>query len=293
MKLEVRLLLRDDLEKKLLRNRHFSKEIDLAVLPYTWVNYDSEFVSRIIQESVGTSGMRVYLHFEITKKEFENVKYYEVEPRSIIRMDDHSLEKNEKYMEGQPYIITSDRTRIKLRERVYIGKPFPKTMTISSIEFGEGYVSSKEVSSIFIANKVTAYIEYPVFESTTDEAIDKYVLIGSGNILPPLTEDVTILPAPGSPEDDLYYRRLGLPSYPSEEMESFCDFNITAESYRENDTGLMVVSEKVIRLVKDNKIRGVAFRPVLDRSTKLYDKYLKIFSSFQESLMVNPNNVIS
>ena len=119
------------------------------------------------------------------------------------------------------------------------------------------------------------------------------MLIGSDNILPPLSEDVTIQVSENSLPDDVSFRHIGLKSYPRQELSMAKDFNLTGEIYGEDGCGLIIDSEKVKEVCRVNKFKGIAFKPILDRSSLLYGEYLERFKALNESIMLNPLNVIS
>ena len=293
MKLEVRIILRDDLESRLKKIKGFDDKIDISSLPYSWLDADSDVVKRIFRESECSSGLRLYVNVRLTNSELKSVGYFEVRARKILKISALAQELNEEYMEAQPFIITSKQTRIKIREKVFVSGHLTASKSIISLEYFEACVCPKEISDLFLAEKLEGYKEYPVIDVRSMDEVKSFFLIGTTNILPPLEKDITIFPMKGADPDNQYYRRLGLPSYSSKAFDRFKDFNFTAESYQENDTGLLVVSSRMKEVCKKNNIKGIFYIPVLDRSTKLYQKYIEKFSLLSDDLSVNPKNIIS
>ena len=293
MKLEIRMFLREDLEKVLRKNRYIENNFDIENAAYNWVDGEAEVVARVIELSANTSGMHVFTMVELSNKELKEIAYFEVSARSMLKLPDFAQKKNDEYMECQPFVQTSDETKIKFRRRIYLGAKLPKPNMIACTEYNEGYMCSSDVSNIFLVGGLTGYKEYPVYSAKSGEVIDGYSLIGAENVLPPLEEDITIITMDNSPPNDIYYNRRGLTSYAANAFDQFCDFNLTAESYSENDSGLLVVSSTVKNICKEQRIKGIAFLPILDRSTELYNEYIDRFSKFQKRLSVNSENSMS
>lgn len=292
MKLEIRMVFHEDLERRLLKDISISNDFDIENAAYSWIDNGEDVVDRIIHTSKGTSGFGAYLNFELDRKELSVIDYFEVNAKKFLKITDKIQLENDEYMRQQPYVQTSEKTRIKLREKIYIGSINLKQDTIASMEFGEGYVCATALSSIFVDSNLSAYKEFPVYNSKTEEIDSGYILIGADNILPPLEQDPTIVLADNCSMNDICYRRIGLTSYPKKEMESFCDFNYTAESYGDDDNGLLVVSRKVKDLCKRRRIKGVNFNPILDRSAELYTNYINTYSEMSSKISINPNNKI-
>ena len=293
MKLEIRIILPDDLENHLKKIKGFDSKVDISSLPFSWLDADSDVVRRIFKESECSTGLRLYVNVKLTNSELKSVRYFEVRARKVLKISALAQELNEKYMESQPFIDTSKKTNIKIRKKIFVSGRLTVSKSIFSLEYFEAYICPKEISDLFLAEKLEGYKEFPVIDVRTMDEVKSFFLIGTTNILPPLEKDITIFPMKGADPDNQYYRRLGLPSYSSKAFDRFKDFNFTAESYQENDTGLLVVSSRMKEVCKKNNIKGISYIPVLDRSTKLYHKYIEKFSSLFDDLSVNPNNIIS
>jgi hypothetical protein len=293
MKFKLKLFLRDDLRERLKKDASISSKFDVDNAAFTWINYDSDVVLSIFKLSEGTQGVRVHVLVELTKKELSQVPLFEVDARRVVHQPDEVEEKNEEYIGTCTYINTSGRTKLRIRDKIYLKSLKLKEDVIASIEFGEGYFCSSSVSRLLKNYDFTGYCEYPVIDFKDNSPLENYNLIGSENILPPLSEDMTIVTLKESPSDNVTFRRFGLASYNDDDLINAKDFNLSGESYGEDGCGLLIVSSRVRDVIKQNKIKGVAFTPILSRSTKLYSEYIKQFETLFRMLSVNPANVVS
>ncbi|KPK37854.1 MAG: hypothetical protein AMJ69_10125 [Gammaproteobacteria bacterium SG8_47] len=290
MKLEIRMVFRDDVERKLRRDKQIAQSFDIDNAGSEWYDSRADFLDAVFAATRDTSGIRVYVDVSLNTHETMSVQYFEVAARKLLKVSDKVQRKNDAYMASLAPMRTSAHSRITVRDKILLKHIKLKGSEIGSMEFGEGYVCSKDLSQLFVNAGFTGYVQFPVCDAETEQVRDDHVLIGAGNILPPLEPDETILPAEYATSDDLYYRRQGLTSYAGEAMRTFCDFNLTAESYREDDNGLLVVSKAVRQLCIEHKIRGIGFTPILTRPSELYTTYLDRFAILREKLNVNPAN---
>jgi hypothetical protein len=293
MKFMLRFFFREDLAKRLKRDASITDHFDVENAAFSWINSDDDVVSRIFESSKQTQGLRVYVLVELTKKELTQVTHYEVDARKLIKQPDAVQDKNDEYMMIRPYIKTSNRTKVRLRDKIFLKNLKLKEDVIASVEFGEAFLCSRSVSQLFKNNELTGYCEYQVLEYKDSAPLVNYVLLGANNVLPPLCEDKTIVILEGSPSDDVTFRRLGLASYSDGDLSNAKDFNFSGESYGEDGCGLLIVSSRVKDIVRGNKVKGIAFTPVLNRSTDLYKQYLEKFEQISQLVTVNSNNVIS
>ena len=293
MKFMLRFFLREDLNSRLKKDSSITDRFDVENTAYSWINSDNEVVPEIFQSSRHTQGLRVYVLVELTKKELTQVTHYEVDARKLIKQPDAVQDKNDEYMISRPYIKTSERTKLRIRDKIFLKNPRFKEDVIASIEFGEAYLCSSSVSQLFINSDLSGYCEYQVLHYKDSEAVADCVMLGANNILPALHEDRSIVILEGSPSDNVTFRRLGLASYSDNELSNAKDFNFSGESYGEDGCGLLIVSSRVRDVIRNNKIKGIAFTPILNRSTDLYKQYLDKFDRLFQLSSINPDNVIS
>jgi hypothetical protein len=68
------------------------------------------------------------------------------------------------------------------------------------------------------------------------------------------------------------------------------DLNRTAENFSNNYMPLWVVSARVRACVLAAKLKGWAFRPVLEPGTPLHEAYRTLWSDLLSRTAVNPRN---
>ena len=151
----------------------------------------------------------------------------------------------------------------KALDDVFVDRKFMKKCKIGCLI--PDYVVSKEVKEIIESNNLTGVTFEKRVKDFKGRDMDDFYIMDIGNILPPMSKNTwfkSSVPQKKCPvcDFDTIYLRSDI-RYDKETFETSFDFNLTNE-YLDNDRNrYIVVSAKVRKVFKENKIR-IGFKPV-------------------------------
>ena len=281
--LDARPLLAND---SLLRD-----SVDWANMKY-WAVFESD--SPILARILVVTHNIVAISFRIStvwaKKELDGAILYLLHPtKGDLPLSDADQIANDTHINKLPYRHIRQGTGVRIVDKFYISS-LKKMKPDCAIHFVfDCYFANKDAYNILANESLTGIHFGPVISQATGEVLDQLHLFTAPNILPPATDDGSIIVHTNSNQLESY-RIQGCISYPKETISSALDFNCTCEAFGAFDFGLIVVSKNFKNAIEKNKIKGIGFTPVLDASSQLYAEYIKAYKTLTSQILNNPLN---
>ncbi len=132
--------------------------------------------------------------------------------------------------------------------------------------------------------------ERPVFNPKTNGDRTDCSQLSCDSIMPPAAIDATTLDMTKELADEGGWRELGCLTYELHEAGALPDFNRTAENWSNSFIPVWVVSARVRDAFERHKLKGWAFRPVLEKDSPLHRTYTDAWSTLLAKVAVNPRN---
>ena len=148
------------------------------------------------------------------------------------------------------------------------------------------FIVGAGVAQAFRDASLTGYELRPVYHAKTGEALPDVFHLFSESILPPAALDATTIQLKTETGS---WRELGCLSYATLNG-GIEDFNRTAENFSNNYMPIWVVSARVRDCLLASKLKGWAFRPVLEVGTPPHEAYTKLWSDLLARIAINPRN---
>lgn len=250
---------------------------------------DSDTFNRVLEVTRKTSGSWFNPIMSFTPVELRGVRYFQPECRHMVQLRDHDSELNRARLEGKcEFQHTGPDVKIKLLDRIVLSRISSKPNVISCCDWMAEFILGSAVADAFENAGLTGYSVRPVFHPKTDQPHDGYFHLYSESILPLAERDLTTPPFNDSIEGG--YRQLACLTYNLGKHVVSADMNRTAENWSSNFMPVWVISARVKECYERNKLRGWAFRPVLEKGSELHAKYLEKWEDLFARISVNPNN---
>jgi hypothetical protein len=258
---------------------------------------DTDIWDRIVAVAKNIRSLSIYARMEFDKKELHQARFFTVDCRGkVIYPSETVNDINLKYlMEKTAYIQTGKYTRIKIPDRLVLSKVAVKPGIIASPDMAgyNDYALPLNVAEIFKNAGLTGYETRPILHPKTGIANQDAVMLYTNKIAPPAQRDISII-FRGSTVDLGYHNAcfMGCVTYDFKENIEIFDFNRTAEPVTGWGCPWWVISAKTKECYDKNKIKGWAFRPVLEKGSPLHEEYIKKWEDVYHRVMVNPKNTI-
>ena len=281
----LRILFQEDAKRALLEDGTFSsEELEGVVLE---LDAKSERLERFLDATRGTTGSWFNPIIKFTRKELDSSSFFQLEGRKTLEENERDSEWNDRHLETLDPIKTSAGMQIKLPGRIAVSK-------VSLLKFNmvacvgqtlAEFAVHRDVATVFEAEGLSGYTLRPLYHSKTGEAHVDALQLYSEILMPAAELDRTTLPADGGG-----LRHIGCLTYRNLSQLEQADFNRTAEDWSSNSMPLWVVSARVRDCFLQNKLKGWAFRPVLEWGSKVHEEYASLWESLFEQVSVNPRN---
>lgn len=287
MKIILRLFCSSATTKILEQDSTVAEACDLGSIVLE-LDSDDQMLDRVLELTQTSPGISFHSYMQFTKKEMSQAKYFELEARKTVHETGQDYELNYAYLQGLKFIEKRSNCKIKLLDRVALSKIKLKENMVAGIdEWTAEFLITSEIAAIFKKEQLTGLDLKQVYNPKTTMNYEKYSLLYSDNIMPPLEIDPTII---SKENEEGCFHELGCLVYDFQSDEMVKDFNRTAEDLSSNHMPLWVVSARVRECFMRHKLKGWAFLPVMEKGSKMYQDYLNKWESLIQRISINPNN---
>jgi hypothetical protein len=216
---------------------------------------------------------------EFTPSELAQSRFFQLECRGRLlkeKAGDYDL--NIARLQSLPFITTGPGARIRRPDRLALrGASMKPNEVACAGDWMAEFLVSREVSRIFESEGLTGFSLRPVFDSKTKGDYDSFFQLYADQIMPRALVDATT-PIHPDHEDPGHRRQLACLSYDFKGKTPRSDFHRTAEAWSNNDIPVWIVSARVRECFVRHKLRGWAFRPVLEAGTDLHTTYTRLWA---------------
>lgn len=228
------------------------------------VQYPFEADSPLVQELLKFADQHLipcdlYANIYFTKTELEKMPFFEMRLLDPLELEDLSIARF-----GTSYKDRCEHCGFwtESPNEILIDRKFANKCKIASSD--GHYFLSEDVRKIFEANGVTGIRYIGDVKDYKGREMSPFKLFESTNILPPISPTMN-LTSYGHPCEkcgfDKIYLRQPL-EYEKEKLNGALDFNFTYEYFNNDKARVLVVSSKVKKICRENKIFAV-FKPIL------------------------------
>ncbi len=290
MKIKLRITCPADVIHLLALDEAVADAFDLS---FGLIETDSEdaILDRILVITQNSSGLWFNPIMTFTKKELAGSRFFELECRKTVHENDRDYELNSSRLETVKFIHTTDRCKIKLLDEVALTRIKLKPNMVAGVDqWTAEFIITSTVAKCFEKEKLTGLALKPVLNPKTGAYHDEFHMLYTDSIMPSVEYDRTIKSLEKEIPEEGGFRELGCLTYDFGEDVPKSDFNRTAENFSSNFMPIWVVSARVRECFTRNKLRGWAFRPVLEKGSELHRMYLEKWQSLFKRISINPRN---
>ena len=289
MNVTLRIAPRADARAALAADPELSRSLDVSAIVIELDAGDPRF-HRIIERTTETSGcwLNPIMHF--TPAEMAEARCFQLECRGrIVRETPRDYEHNRARLDAtELHRLDGRPSRIKLVDGLAFSRiALPPNAVGCASDWMAEFIVPAGVSEAFKEASLSGYTLRPLRDPAAGHDHPGYFQLYSESILPPAERDATTVPQEA--QDGGGWRELGCLSYRFDGHD-VNDFNRTAEDWSNNSLPLWVASARVRQCMLAKKLKGWAFRPVLEIGTPLHDTYTALWSALLERVAVNPGN---
>jgi hypothetical protein len=269
MKLTVRLYFFPQERAPLLADPVISREIDLAE-PF-WVDTESEIFLRLL--SLGAIGQGAQPSFEVecTEKELTQVRAFQPLCRKLVRETDEDRALNFARIRNPP--PGNEEFPSQRIDRIVLSRVDLPPNAVGGVETcGVEYVLGGAAAQAF--HDFSGFEPRPIYQPSGETHRGATQLYTS-RTMPPCVRDRTLLARRNPAPLPSAFAQLGCLSYAPPALDAMADFNRTMEPLTGNWLADWIVSARVRARFKERKLKGWAFRPVLEAGSALHREYLE------------------
>jgi hypothetical protein len=218
----------------------------------------------------------------------DQARFFQLECRKLVREGPGDYEANIARLRELPFRETGDSFRIKLLDRFALSRaPLKPNEVACAGDWTAEFIVSRGAARIFEEASLCGFSLRPVVVPKTGKEYEDVFLLYTESLMPRAELDLTVLPFPG---EESGYRQLACLTYDFSGGEPASDFNRTAENWSSNYMPVWVISARVRDCFVRNKLKGWAFRPVLEKGTALHAAYVAKWQDLIDRVSVNPRH---
>jgi hypothetical protein len=287
----LRIAVRDDARAALLRDAELSRTCNLSA-PVIELDADDPRFDRVLELTKDTSGCWLNPIMRFTAAEMRAARYFQLEGRKVVLETGPDYDLNRARLDGVGFCRAEGRSLgIKLIDRIALSRIAlpPNSVGLASDWMAE-FVVGRAVAAIFEQERLTGYSPRPVFNPKTGGNHTDHFQLYCESIMPAAELDATTLNLTKELPEEGGWRELGCLTYELRGTDAIADFNRTAENWSSNSIPVWVVSARVRDCFERHKLKGWAFRPVLEKDSPLHRAYTDDWSTLLAKVAVNPRN---
>ena len=273
MKITIRALCGNEVDEAFLADRSPG-----AVSRLPDFDASSPAFDRLLEVSKSGKGCWFNPWMEFTAGEMAQSRFFQLECRGkIIREKGGDYDLNTTRLRSLPFITSGPGARIRLLDRIVLrGATIAPNAVACASDWMAEFVVSKDVGRIFESEGLTGFTLRPVFDTKTKTNYDTFFQLYTDHIMPRALVDATTVTYRNETDID-DRRQLACLTYDFGGDPPTGDFHRTAEAWSNNDMPVWIVSARVREVVERHKVRGWAFRPVLEAGTPLQVAYKQLW----------------
>lgn len=251
--------------------------VDAATLRIADLDASSPEFDRLLAASTGAS---CWFHawMEFSTAEIAACRFLQLECRGrVLKESRRDYETNIARLRSLPFIGKGAGARIRLIDGITLrGVSLKPNQVACAAEWMAEFVLPGSIGRIFESEGLTGFVLAPLIDARSGEPYDDAFQLYSEHVMPRSGIDVT---TPVHPDyDDPHQRRqLGCLTYHFDGNEPVVDFLRSAEAWSSNDMPVWIVSRRVRECFVKHKLRGWAFRPVLEAGSALHEAYIRLW----------------
>jgi hypothetical protein len=287
----LRIAVRDDARAALLRDVDLSRTCNLSA-PVIELDAGDPRFDRVLELTRDTSGCWLNPIMRFTAAETRAAHYYQLEGRKLVLETGPDNDLNRARLAGVGFYSAGGRSLpIKLIDRLALSRvALPPNAVGLAGDWMAEFVVGRGVAAIFEQERLTGYTLRPVFDPKTKGDRTDCSQLYCESIMPPAEIDATTLNMAKDLPDEGGWRELGCLTYELHEAGAIADFNRTAENWSNSFIPVWVVSARVREAFERHKLKGWAFRPVLEKNSPLHRTYMDAWSTLLAKAALNPRN---
>lgn len=287
MRIVLRILPSPGAKAALGRDSEIAAACDLDAVVFE-LDSDSELFGRVLEVTHDTAGSFLNPVMSFTKAELDRSRFFQLEGRKLARESDRDYEMNAARLEELDFVPTYGGMKVKLLDRVALTRIALKDDGIALAgDWTAEFVVGSKAARAFAAEGLEGYELLPVLNPKSGKNHAGFYHLYSESLMPPAVLDPTTPEQAGGDGDGP--RELGCLTYELGDGHR-PDFNRTAENWSSNFMPLWVVSARVRQAVGRHKLKGWAFRPILEAGSELHETYLAKWQELLGRAAVNPHN---
>ena len=239
---------------------------------------DSPAFDRLLEVSKTRSRCWFNPWMEFTASELARSRFFQLECRRLVREGRGDYEQNIARLRSLRFITNEDGGRIRLMDTITLRDAQLKPNQVACAgDWMAEFILSQGVADIFAREGLTGYALRPVFDSKRRREYDDLFQLYTDRLMPPASIDATTPIHPDEVERG-HRRQLACLSYEFHGDPPASDFNRTAEAWSSNDMPVWIVTARVRECFERHKLRGWAFRPVLEVGSDLHATYTTMWA---------------
>jgi hypothetical protein len=257
-----------------------------------WVDAESEAFDRILELTKATSGLRLTPDCIFTAKEQSQARYFQVLSRKRVTVSTADNLANLAHVKALAPVRTAEGLAIKRMERIELSKVALDANTVAVLDdWAAEYLVGANVAELLKGAGMKGLELRPVYHRRTKAPLEGVFQLYTESVMPPVERNISVLGVrAAASSEDSPVRVLGALSYAFDGEPELADFNRTAEPLSSNQLAFWVVSRKVVELFQEHKVKGWAFRPVLEAGTALHADHLARWEVLRRKLASNPRH---
>ena len=279
MQLLLRIAPRPETTRVLALDPIVAAACDLADLVFV-LDTSSEVFRRIVAISRDTPGMWLNPVVQFSRREIAGSAWLQLETRGkIVGETPREYEHNETVLKRCPLVSARQGTQIRLPENLALSKIKLKPNEIGAVtNWLPEWVVPNFVTEVFRAAGLRCWKAKPLVNFRDNSFILGFAQLFTDAILPPAILDHTTRAVELAEGGG--WRQLGCLTYEAEDLARLkADFLRTAEDWSAFNVPIWVISRAVRECFERNKLRGWAFRPVLEAGSPLQQEYTNIWEN--------------
>ncbi|NNF98119.1 MAG: hypothetical protein HKM93_01975 [Desulfobacteraceae bacterium] len=256
------------------------------------IDVENSVFDRILEFTRTSPGIKFLRHMTFTNKEISQFSHFELFPKKILNDSDKEYDATWTYYNELPLIRTEAKWPIKLLDRLYLASCRVKENAIAVYgHWTNEYVCGKVTSELINSCDLTGIHTIPVFCIKSKKELTDCNQLFSNSILPKALNDASVFETVDDNSPESTPRRYACLSYSYLELNTFNDFNRTAEPWGPWDFPSWVISHRAYEQMLTNKI-PFRVQPVFDCDSEIYQVYIKKWKAVLTKLTSNSNHQI-
>ena len=288
MTITLRIAARPDARAAILRDPDLARTAERTGMIFE-IDANDPLLDRLLDLTRNTSGVSINPVMTFSSAELAQARWFQPECRGkIVKESKQDYAANRARLDATPFQQAHGRELpIKIIDRL----TFSKVDNVAANAFAcagdwmAEFLAGAAVAAAFRDASLADYEMRQVVDAKTGAPQADVFHLFTASIMPPAELDATTIQLNTETRS---WRELGCLSYAPATAAG--DFNRTAENFSNNYMPIWVVSPRVRDCVQDAKLKGWAFRPVLETGTPLHAAYLQTWSGLLARVAVNPRN---